>query len=202
MANQRHTLSLLTLLITLGLLSLCVQEVSALGKWVNRKEVVEAEFTPAQVEAFAVAEKEFFEELEKQEHVISVDGIKLKVTKPSRDTETFGINDILEVVYEASLMDGTPIQRTWQDENIAFSEAIASTTPGRTSRSGSFEGLSKALNHLKVGGEYEVYIPSKLAFSEMGFRQSHRFDFLDDVPPYSPLVYQISVIGIFEKREL
>lgn len=52
---------------------------------------------------------------------------------------------------------------------------------------GVIDGFSTALQHMKVGDKWEVWIPWKLAYGEIG---------KGDIKPYTTLVFEIKLVGI------
>jgi len=52
-------------------------------------------------------------------------------------------------------------------------------------------GWSEALQKMKVGDKWQVFIPSYLAYAEMGYGQ--------EIPPNSTLIFEIELLGINEQ---
>jgi peptidylprolyl isomerase len=55
------------------------------------------------------------------------------------------------------------------------------------------DGFQKVVQRMKLGGKAEAIVPSELAFGAQGMRNI--------VPPYSPLFYEVELIGIMSKEE-
>jgi FKBP-type peptidyl-prolyl cis-trans isomerase len=90
-------------------------------------------------------------------------------------------NDIAEIEYEISLLNGEVCYKTEADE---YEEV-------RVDRSEIESGIQEALKLLQVGDEAKLIIPSHLGQGLLG-------DF-DKIPPLKTLVVDIKLIGIKKK---
>lgn len=54
------------------------------------------------------------------------------------------------------------------------------------------DGFSTALQHMKVGDKWEVWIPSNLAYGATGYGQ--------DIPGYTTLVFEIELVSIVKNK--
>ena len=102
------------------------------------------------------ASKAFFEENGKKEGVTTTEsGLQYKVLTPSDDRKYDETKDgEVVVTYEGRLLDGTVFDK--------------SETPINFPVTGVIPGFSEALKLMPVGSEWEIYIPSELAYGEHG----------------------------------
>jgi len=126
------------------------------------------------------AEIEFLAENNKKSGVIVTDsGLQYEVLSegdgPKPDTE-----DIVKIHYEASLIDGTVFESSWEDiEPLVICVHDV------------FPGLTEGLKLMNTGSKYRMVIPSELAYGEFGRGA--------DVPPYSPLIFEVELFSIEEE---
>lgn len=111
-------------------------------------------------EANKAASKAFFEENGKKEGVVTTDsGLQYKVLTPAPEGRKYdeakdGKNVQAMVTYEGRLLNGTVFDQA--DE------------PLPVSLNGVIPGFAEALKLMPIGSEWEVYIPSELAYGEHG----------------------------------
>lgn len=102
-------------------------------------------------------------------------GLRYRVIKEGKGISP-GPNDIVEVHYEGSLPDGTVFDSSYQrGEPIDFS--VQGVIPGWT----------EALQLMKEGGKYELYIPYQLAYGERG---------AGPIPPKQDLIFIVELIKV------
>ena len=111
-------------------------------------------------EANLAAGKAFLAENAKKEGVVTTEsGLQYKVITPSDgakyDPKKDGENAKALITYEGRLLDGTIFDK---NENEPFPIAVNEVVPG----------FSEALKLMPVGAEWELYIPSNLAYGEHG----------------------------------
>ncbi|AMX04305.1 FKBP-type peptidyl-prolyl cis-trans isomerase [Microbulbifer thermotolerans] len=116
----------------------------------------EAEFK-AQAEKNLAEGKAFLEENAKKEGVITTDsGLQYKViTEGSGDTPA--LDSVVEVDYKGTLIDGTE-----------FDSSYARGEPVQFPVNGVIKGWTEALQLMKEGAKWELYIPSDLAYGPGG----------------------------------
>jgi FKBP-type peptidyl-prolyl cis-trans isomerase FklB len=85
--------------------------------------------------------------------------------------------DVVTVHYKGTFIDGK-----------VFDSSIARGTPNTFPVNRVIPGWSEVLQLMKVGDKWEVFIPSYLAYGEIGFG--------NDIPPNSVLVFEMQLIKI------
>jgi len=90
--------------------------------------------------------------------------------------------DVVNVHYRGSLLDGTE-----------FDSSYKRNEPATFPVGGVIPGWQEALQLMKVGGKYRVFVPSNLAYGERGAGQV--------IPPNSTLIFEVELLGI-EKPEM
>lgn len=125
--------------------------------------------------------EEFFNENKNKEGVHSLSsGLQYKILNsgPSSGNHPT-ILDVVKVHYRGSLIDGRVFDSSYQrNEPTTFplNRVIA--------------GWSEILQLMKVGDKWQVFIPSYLAYGEMGFGQ--------EIGPNMALVFEMELLGINE----
>ena len=84
--------------------------------------------------------------------------------------------DTVTVHYRGKLLDGTEFDSSYGNDPVTFPV------------SGVIRGWTEALQKMKVGGKWKVFIPSDLAYGEAGKPPV--------IPPASTLVFEIELLGI------
>ncbi len=103
-------------------------------------------------------------------------GLQYKVIK-SGDGKTPGPRDTVKVHYHGTLVDGTVFDSSVdRGEPVTF--PVDQVIPGWT----------EALQLMKVGDKYQIYIPSKLAYGESGAGPK--------IGPNSALIFDVELLGI------
>lgn len=136
-----------------------------------------------QEEAQAVADKNkaaadaFFAENAEEEGVVTTEsGLQYKVVEAG-DGASPTADDEVEVHYEGTLLDGTVFDSSYQrGETVSF--PVGGVIPGWT----------EALQMMKVGSKWKLYIPSELAYGAGGAGQM--------IGPNAALVFDVELIGI------
>ena len=103
-------------------------------------------------------------------------GLQYKVLK-SGTGETPKKTDTVKVHYEGKLIDGT-----------VFDSSIKRGEPLTISVGGVIPGWTEALQLMKVGDKWQLFIPSKLAYGENGAGA--------DIGPNSTLIFEVELLGI------
>lgn len=99
--------------------------------------------------------EEFFENNRKKDGVIETEsGLQLKVLKEGDGPKPLPQNTVV-VMYEGRLIDGT-----------IFDSNYGSGNPAEYVLGQMIPGWIEGLQLMKVGGEYELYVPSELAYGE------------------------------------
>ena len=126
-------------------------------------------------------EKAFLTAREKQEGVRKTrSGLLYEILRNGDSEETIRPKHTIELHYHGTLPDGTVV-----DSSILrgepFTIRLWEVIPG----------WSEGLKLMSPGDKYRFYIPSRLAYGSDGF---------GSVPPYSPLIFEIEVLSISQKR--
>ena len=123
------------------------------------------------------AGKQFLAENAKKEGVVTTaSGLQYKVIK-SGDGATPGANDTVSTHYRGTLIDG-------REFDSSYSRGQPATFPVN----GVIPGWTEALQLMKVGDKWELYIPSELAY---GAAQRGEV-----IQPNSTLVFELELLGI------
>ena len=105
-------------------------------------------------------------------------GLQYKVIKKGTG-KTPTANDKVKTHYRGTLIDGTEFQNSYKLNQ-----------PAEFSVTGVIKGWTEALQLMKEGGKWELYIPANLAYGERG-RQS--------IPPNSTLIFEIELLEVLKK---
>lgn len=90
--------------------------------------------------------------------------------------------DMVRAHYKGSLLDGTVFDSSYEDgEPVEFSLSDV------------IDGWAEGLQLISVGGKYELFIPSDLAYGADGAGSI--------IPPYSTLIFEVELIAILESDE-
>jgi FKBP-type peptidyl-prolyl cis-trans isomerase FklB len=122
----------------------------------------------------------FLEENAKKEGVITLpSGLQYKVIKEGTGPKPNG-NDIVNVFYTGSLIDGTVFESNKGKESVPLS--VSSVIPG----------WSEALAMMPVGSIWEIYIPQELGYGAQNMGGGK-------IKPFSALVFEIELVSIQPK---
>ena len=114
--------------------------------------------------------------------VISLpDGLQYKVVHSGPDSGQKPLaSDEVRVHYEGKLLSGK-----------VFDSSFARGVPAEFPVGGLIPAWVEALQMMKPGDEWILYVPAKLAYGEQGAG--------DDIPPNSTLVFRIQLLGVLSK---
>ena len=102
-------------------------------------------------------------------------GLQYKVIKAG-EGKSPAATDTVTVHYRGTLIDG-------KEFDSSYGRGQPTTFPVN----GVIPGWQEALQLMKVGGKWEIYVPSNLAYGERGTR---------GIPPHSMLIFEIELLGI------
>jgi FKBP-type peptidyl-prolyl cis-trans isomerase FklB len=127
------------------------------------------------------AGKTFLEENKTKEGVkVLPDGLQYKIiTEGTGPTPT--ANDRVETNYRGTLIDGTEFDSSYKRKK-----------PAEFAVKGVIKGWTEALELMKVGAKWELYIPPDLAYGERG---------RPGIPPNSTLIFEIELLKIVKPTE-
>ncbi len=104
------------------------------------------------------------------------DGLQYQIIKKGSGAVPT-LNDRVTVNYRGSLIDGR-----------VFDSSYKRGKPATFRLRGVIKGWSEALQHMRVGGKYKVFIPSELAYGPRGRGRV--------IPPNSTLIFDIDLLDI------
>ncbi|MBD3316568.1 MAG: hypothetical protein GF344_12335, partial [Chitinivibrionales bacterium] len=124
-----------------------------------------------------VAGEKFLEENAEREEVTTTEsGLQYEVLTEGAGSIP-GESDKVKVHYEGKLLDGKVFDSSYdRGEPVTF--PVKGVIPGWT----------EALQLMKVGSKYKLYVPPELAYGERGAG--------NDIPPNATLVFEVELLGI------
>lgn len=131
----------------------------------------------ARAGAVVVQNKKFLEENKKAEGVTTLpSGLQYKVLKAGTGA-TPTAQDTVRTHYKGQLIDGT-----------VFDSSYDRGEPAEFPVGGVIKGWTEALQKMKVGDKWQLFIPSELAYGEAGAGGL--------IPPHATLVFEIELLDI------
>ena len=119
------------------------------------------------------------ENMKKEDVKTLPSGLQYKVIKEG-DGKTPKITDTVTVHYRGTLVDGTEF-------DSSYTRGQPATFPVK----GVIAGLTEALQLMKVGSKWQLFIPSNLAYGERGAG--------DDIGPNATLIFEVELVSIKEQ---
>jgi FKBP-type peptidyl-prolyl cis-trans isomerase FklB len=107
------------------------------------------------------------------------DGLQYKIIKEGTGA-TPTATDTVKVNYRGTLIDGKE-----------FDSSYKRNQPAEFPVNGVIKGWTEALELMKVGGKWELYIPANLAYGERG---------RPGIPPNSVLIFEVDLLEIVKKK--
>lgn len=151
-----------------------VQEIQNFQQEMQVKMAAEMEEKAAENKASGEA---FLAENAKQEGVVVTEsGLQYKIIEPGQG-DTPGPADVATVHYRGTLIDGTQFDSSY-DRGQPASFPVGGVIPG----------WSEALQLMKPGAKWQLYIPAELAYGERGAGQ--------DIGPNSTLLFEVELISV------
>jgi FKBP-type peptidyl-prolyl cis-trans isomerase FklB len=124
----------------------------------------------------------FLAENKEKEGVITLpSGLQYKIIKEGTD-EMPKLEDTVTVNYRGTLIDGTE-----------FDSSYRRGQPATFSVKGVIAGWSEALQLMKVGSKWQLFVPSNLAYGERGAGP--------DIGPNATLIFDIELLSIKEEAK-
>jgi FKBP-type peptidyl-prolyl cis-trans isomerase FklB len=121
--------------------------------------------------------KKFLEDNKKAEGVVTLpSGLQYKVLKAGTGA-TPTAKDTVRTHYEGKLIDGT-----------VFDSSLKRNEPAEFPVEGVIAGWTEALQKMKVGDKWQLFIPSELAYGEAGAGGV--------IPPHATLIFEIELLDI------
>lgn len=138
--------------------------------------------TKDRMEAAAAEGKAFLEANRDKEGVKVTDsGLQYQILQPGTGKQP-GPDDTVVVNYRGTLLDGTE-----------FDSSYARGEPATLPVSGVIPGWQEALQMMKVGGKWKIFVPPKLAYGEQGAG--------DVIGPNQTLVFEIELLSIKDDKD-
>jgi FKBP-type peptidyl-prolyl cis-trans isomerase FklB len=135
------------------------------------------QLSEARVGALMAEQKKFLEENKKAEGVTTLpSGLQYKVIKAGTGA-TPTATDTVRTHYEGRLLDGT-----------VFDSSIQRNEPAEFPVDGVIKGWTEALQKMKVGDKWQLFIPSKLAYGKTGAGGV--------IPPHATLIFDIELLDV------
>ena len=147
-----------------------------LVRWQEGMMHKQQELTAAQLQENTKQAIAFFAENKGKPGVQSTaSGMQYIVIEPGSGTSP-GLNDTVVVKYKGRLLNGTLFDETPPGETITF-------VP-----SGLIKGWQEALQMMKPGGKWKLFLPSNLAYGEQGSPPS--------IPPGAALIFELELVEV------
>ncbi|MCF8424356.1 MAG: FKBP-type peptidyl-prolyl cis-trans isomerase [Bacteroidia bacterium] len=143
------------------------------------KQQVKNQFIKAnqQVVAKENDEMDYYQKSHKMPFVKTTSGIRYYVYKPSLKGDSIKNDDIIQINYTVSLLNGTECYSSKTDGIKQFVVGMEHIE----------DGVHKALLYLKSGDKALILIPSHLAHGLLGDSKK--------IPPMSPIIYDLEIIS-------
>lgn len=152
-----------------------------LMQWQQELMEERAQEIKKQAEENAAAGKAFLEENAKKEGVLTLEsGLQYKVIEAGNGTSP-AEDDIVTVHYKGTLVDGTE-----------FDSSYSRNEPATFPVNGVIKGWTEALQKMKTGDHWMIYIPAELAYGE---RQAG-----PTIGPNSTLIFDVTLLSIQDKE--
>ena len=158
------------------------QAKEVLAQWQQDMMQKRIEAIKKQAEENAAAGKAFLEANAKKEGVVTLDsGLQYKILEEGNGTRP-AVDDIVTVHYKGTLTNGTEFDSTYSRNQ-----------PATFPVNGVIKGWTEALQKMKTGGHWMLYIPAELAYGE---RQAGPV-----IGPNSTLVFDVTLLSIQDKNQ-
>jgi FKBP-type peptidyl-prolyl cis-trans isomerase FklB len=154
---------------------------SVMGALKRQIETQQKQFVAKIAEENKKVGEAFLEQNKKQDGVITLhSGLQYKVLAAGQGG-TPTMMDIVTTHYKGYFIDGRVFDSTYErDKPQTF--PVSRVIPG----------WSEALKLMKVGDKWQIFVPSYLAYGEMGFG--------NDIPPNATLVFEMELLGIEQNQ--
>lgn len=127
---------------------------------------------------------QFFIKNAKNPGVISLpDGLQYKILKPGTGATSPGPRDFVKLRYQGKRLDGTIFDSSdnFKDKSEIFEVYTL------------IYGLEEAVQLMKPGAVFEVYVPPQLGYGAKGVKGK--------VPPNSPLIFNVELVDIVPRPD-
>ncbi len=152
-----------------------------LTQWQQELMEKRAQEIKKQAEENAATGKAFLEENAEKEGVVTLEsGLQYKIIEEGNGTSP-AEDDIVTVHYKGTLVDGTE-----------FDSSYARNQPATFPVNGVIKGWTEALQKMKTGDHWMIYIPAELAYGE---RQAG-----PTIGPNSTLIFDVNLLSVQDKK--
>jgi FKBP-type peptidyl-prolyl cis-trans isomerase len=110
---------------------------------------------------------------------VTESGLQYKILKQGNGPSP-SASDVVQTHYRGALIDGTE-----------FDSSYARGEPATFRVGGVIGGWTEALQMMKVGDKWQLFLPSELAYKDQGAG--------DVIPPHATLIFEIELLGIEKK---
>ncbi len=125
--------------------------------------------------------KKFLEENAKKPGVVALpSGLQYQILKEGTGAQP-GINDMVTTHYHGTFIDGK-----------VFDSSVERKEPATFPVNGVIAGWTEALQLMKEGAKWKLFIPYNLAYGEQGSRGG--------IPPFSTLIFDVELIKVEKKK--
>jgi FKBP-type peptidyl-prolyl cis-trans isomerase len=125
--------------------------------------------------------REFLANNKKRKEVVSLEsGLQYEILKEGNGTSPLK-DDEVEVHYHGTLLDGE-----------VFDSSIERDEPAKFNVNGVIKGWTEALQIMKVGDKWKLFVPSGLAYAETGS---------NSIGPNETLTFEVELLGITPKPQ-
>lgn len=158
------------------------QQKAVMQDFVKEVEAAQKKKTDAKAETNLKAGEKFLADNKSKDGVKVTDsGLQYKVVKAG-EGDSPGTDDSVKVNYEGKLIDGTVFDSSYErGEPVTF--PVGAVIPGWT----------EALQLMKPGSEYMLYIPAKLAYGERGAGAK--------IGPNETLVFKVELLKVIPAKK-
>ncbi|MEX2016533.1 MAG: FKBP-type peptidyl-prolyl cis-trans isomerase [Candidatus Hydrogenedentales bacterium] len=150
-----------------------------LSKWQMQAQEAQRAEMEAQAEVMSAEGAAFLSENAKKEGVVTLpSGLQYEVLEEGSG-KTPGPTDTVKAHYSGTLTDGTPFDSSYK-RNEPFVTPVNRVIPGWT----------EALQLMKEGAKWRIYVPHNLAYGARGAPPA--------IPPYSTLIFEMELLEVMD----
>jgi len=125
------------------------------------------------------AQKKYFEQNALKEEVQEEpSGLQYEILREGKG-ESPGLNNTVKVHYHGTFLDGR-----------VFDSSVQREKPVTFPVNGVIKGWQEALQKMKPGSKWKLYVPSDLAYGEKGAGNA--------IPPHTPLLFEVELLEVVE----
>lgn len=150
-----------------------------LAQWQTQAQAAQQAELEAKAAEMSAAEQAFLEENAKKEGVVTLpSGLQYEVLEKGTG-DSPGPTDTVKAQYRGMLIDGTEFDSSYK-RNEPFVTPVNRVIPGWT----------EALQLMKEGAKWKIYVPHNLAYGARGAPPA--------IPPYSTLIFEMELLEVMD----